>query len=441
MLALPLAKHAPPARPSASRGARRASPKPPLAAKLLSLLTASSDDAVAPESSAPVPTLHPDTTATHPKLRTVSGQPVQTYALGGNREVRQPADLAVAAREHGVNYFFAYSMRDDQIGDYLDGLARLCADPVHRKKIFVAVGMEDFTNHQGIVEHVEKCLARLGTDYVDAFFLEYVCRGDEEEAIDAIRWMRGPGGLVVGEGGRAGVDGPVRYVGCSTHDRCVGVKLLRSERRRGNEKEDATGTGTGAKSGRVGGDASDAAAAGDEVRASASGEGANDVDSEEASSPSSSSASASSDTSPSTLADLMRKADEDIAAMAPCELDFLMARYNMAHAKAEWRLFPLAQARDVPVVAFTSTRWNSLQRGHPRWDRDPPTTAECMAWAAGHDATQVVLNSPHSLDQLRGWVEGLARVGAGGMDQDARETWREYGELVYEEGADFETLY
>lgn len=438
MLALPLAKHAPRARPSAVRGARRASPPHPPAAKLLSLLTASSDDAVAPESSAPVPTLHPDTTATHPKLRTVSGQPVQTYALGGNREVRQPADLAIAAREHGVNYFFAYSMRDDQIGDYLDGLARLCADPVQRKKIFVAVGMEDFTNHQSIVEHVEKCLARLGTDYVDAFFLEYVCRGDEEAAVDAVRWMRGPGGLVVGEGGRAGVDGPVRYVGCSTHDRCVGVKLLRSERARGGEKESATGTGTKSERVEVEADASGESPTGDGTEASVSGEGANVVGSEDPATPSSSS---SPDASPETLADLMRKADEDIAAMAPCELDFLMARYNMAHAKAEWRLFPLAEARDVPVVAFTTTRWNSLQRGHPRWDRDPPTTAECMAWAAGHEATQVVLNSPYSLDQLRGWVEGLAGLGVEGMDQDARETWREYGELVYEESAAFETLY
>ena len=336
---------------------------------------------MAPESSAPVPTLHPDTTATHPKLRTVSGQPVQTYALGGNREVRQPADLAIAAREHGVNYFFAYSMRDDQIGDYLDGLARLCADPVQRKKIFVAVGMEDFTNHQSIVEHVEKCLARLGTDYVDAFFLEYVCRGDEEAAVDAVRWMRGRGDsswekeVARASTGQSDTSDAPRTIGAS------GSNSYEASAR-GGEKESATGTGTKSERVEVEADASGESPTGVGTEASASGEGANVVGSEDPATPSSSS---SPDASPETLADLMRKADEDIAAMAPCELDFLMARYNMAHAKAEWRLFPLAEARDVPVVAFTTTRWNSLQRGHPRWDRDPPTTAECMAWAAGHD--------------------------------------------------------
>ena len=137
----------------------------------------------------------------------------------------------------------------------------------------------------------------------------------------------------------------------------------------------------------------------------------------------------------------MRKADEDIAAMAPCELDFLMARYNMAHAKAEGVSF-LAEARDVLVVVYHHAMEFAAARIPAVGPGDPPTTAECMAWAAGHEATQVVLNSlVQSHDQLSGWVEGLASLGVEGMDQDARETWREYGELVYEESAAFETLY
>ena len=99
-----------------------------------------------------------------------------------------------------MNYFFAYSMDDDQIGDYLDGLAELCSDPMTRGKIFVAVGMEDFSNREAVTTHVEKCLSRLRTDYVDAFFLEYVCRGDEDAANETMGWMRGAGGLVVAEG-------------------------------------------------------------------------------------------------------------------------------------------------------------------------------------------------------------------------------------------------
>jgi hypothetical protein len=84
--------------------------------------------------------------ATHPKLRTVSGHPVCAFALGGNRETRQASDVVAEAYARGVNYFFAYSMDDATIGDYLDGLRKLCSDKKTRKKIFVAVGMEDFTD-------------------------------------------------------------------------------------------------------------------------------------------------------------------------------------------------------------------------------------------------------------------------------------------------------
>ena len=122
---------------------------------------------------------------------------MRAFALGGNRETRQRSDVVTEAYARGVNYFFAYSMDDASIGDYLDGLRVLCSDPRTRRRIFVAVGMEDFTDREKVTDHVAKCLARLGTDYVDAFYMEYVCRGDEDAAIDAVEWMRGEGGLVV----------------------------------------------------------------------------------------------------------------------------------------------------------------------------------------------------------------------------------------------------
>lgn len=369
-------------------------PGPKPLSALLSLLSASKDDAQKAEALDPATLAQVRIVASSPKLRTVNGDPVRAAGLGGNRNVRQPKALAPTARAHGVNYFFAYSMRDDQIGDYLDGLAELCSDPKMRKKIFVAVGTEDFTDREALTAHVERCLSRLGTSYIDAFFLEYVPRGAEAEAVETIRWMRNEGGLVVSEGGRAGVDGVIRYVGASTHDRCAGNRLLRSQRNGrgfiGEEPCEEEDEGE------------------EEERDDGDEKTATDLDFE------------------------------------PCELDFLMARYNMAHVKSERTLFPLATARDVPVVAFTTTRWNSLQKepAPDGWTEGaPPTTAECMRWAlAADDAVEVVLNSAPTTETLGAWCEDWAARGDGvAMGADEVAKWRRYGELVYEEDAPFET--
>ncbi len=37
-----------------------------------------------------------------------------------------------------------------------------------------------------------------------------------------------------------------------------------------------------------------------------------------------------------------------------------MHRYNMAHRGAEDRVLPAAVAFEIPVIAFTCTRWGSL---------------------------------------------------------------------------------
>jgi hypothetical protein len=54
--------------------------------------------------------LPPQLIASSKILRTASGEAVRSFALGGNRNVRQPRELVAAARAAGVNYFFAYSM-------------------------------------------------------------------------------------------------------------------------------------------------------------------------------------------------------------------------------------------------------------------------------------------------------------------------------------------
>lgn len=50
-------------------------------------------------------------------------------------------------------------------------------------------------------------------------------------------------------------------------------------------------------------------------------------------------------------------------------LDLLMVRYNAAHRGAETEVFPIAQARCLPVVVYTCLRWGALLQGTPD---DPP---------------------------------------------------------------------
>ena len=169
--------------------------------------------------------------ATHPKLRTVSGEPVRAFALGGNRETRQRSDVVTEAYARGVNYFFAYSM-DGDVHRRLPGRA---ARPLLRP----ADAAADLRRRghgglhgQGEGDGPRREVPRAARHGLRGRVLHGVrVPGDEDAAIDAVEWMRGEGGLVVADrpGARAGIDGPVRFVGCSTHDRCVGVKLLRSE--------------------------------------------------------------------------------------------------------------------------------------------------------------------------------------------------------------------
>jgi len=125
----------------------------------------------------------------------------------------------------------------------------------------VAWGTTDLA-HDDVAAHVQRCLRRLGTHYLDAFFLEYVRLGDEDVAVEALRWMRGASGLVGGTGGTestggtgAGAEvgagaagaGPVRFLGCSTHDRGVAMQLLGSERTSGDGNDGGGGGGGGSE--------------------------------------------------------------------------------------------------------------------------------------------------------------------------------------------------
>ena len=78
-------------------------PGPKPLSALLSLLSASKDDAQKAEALDPATLAQVRIVASSPKLRTVNGDPVRAAGLGGNRNVRQPKALAPTARAHGVN--------------------------------------------------------------------------------------------------------------------------------------------------------------------------------------------------------------------------------------------------------------------------------------------------------------------------------------------------
>lgn len=50
-------------------------------------------------------------------------------------------------------------------------------------------------------------------------------------------------------------------------------------------------------------------------------------------------------------------------------LDVLMLRYNAAHRGADTEVFPVTDARGMPVIAYTALRWGALTRPTPD---DPP---------------------------------------------------------------------
>ncbi|KAK3243999.1 hypothetical protein CYMTET_46373 [Cymbomonas tetramitiformis] len=266
------------------------------------------------------------------KLRTKSGLPVRSFGLGGNRNVWQSKEIVSKAWKAGINYFFCYSLNEHEIGDYLEGLRNLCSK--NRDDVYLTAGTMDFSP-SGIQMHFSRCLDRFETSYLDCFFLEYVEPGEVDSALEGLAYLE-----------KLKQQGLARNVGCTVHDRTVGMELVQSGR-----------------------------------------------------------------------------------------IDLLMARYNMAHTKAEEALFPAAVRHDVPIVAFTSTRWNTLQNGHEDWSEDLPEVGTCMSFALAPKAVQVVLNSTRTEAELTQLV-----LKAGKMEECEIAKWRKYGCLVYNAKSTFEMM-
>jgi aryl-alcohol dehydrogenase-like predicted oxidoreductase len=117
--------------------------------------------------------------------------------------------------------------------------------------------------------------------------------------------------------------------------------------------------------------------------------------------------------------------------------DLLMHRYNMAHRKAEEDVLPAAQSAEIPVIAFTCTRWGSLLKGHQDWQGQIPTAADCYRYALQHQAVNLALTASQTLTQLE---ENLKVLKNPKLSQTEKSLWQSYGDLIYGNGQDsFET--
>lgn len=117
-------------------------------------------------------------------------------------------------------------------------------------------------------------------------------------------------------------------------------------------------------------------------------------------------------------------------------LDAMMLRYNMAHRSAAERIsFPACSKADIPVLAFTTTRWNRLQDGHPDADASmrTPTTPQCLSFALASRTTpwpvEIALHSARDSNELEEAMACLSRNSA--ITQKEDKDWREYGDLKW----------
>jgi len=161
-------------------------------------------------------------------------------------------------------------------------------------------------------------------------------------------------------------------------------------------------------------------------------------------------------------------------------LDAIMLRYNMAHATAAEALsFPVCSLRSLPVLAFTTTRWNRLQEGHPDWptDKPVPTTPDCLEFAlrgkwdrdtrermttrttsttmmtststtmeddSGEWPIEIALHSARTVDELHEAMECLASPSCSAPSPEAEAKakaatlWRDYGALNWNDKDGFD---
>lgn len=118
-------------------------------------------------------------------------------------------------------------------------------------------------------------------------------------------------------------------------------------------------------------------------------------------------------------------------------VDALMIRYNAAHRGAEKEVFPVTDARGIPVIAYTALRWGALLQPTPD---DPPSftvpgAADWYRFALQSPSVAVTLAAPQSRSELE---QDLAVLRVGGpLSQPDYDCLIEHGQRVRRHAGSF----
>ncbi|WP_088893973.1 aldo/keto reductase [Leptolyngbya ohadii] len=259
-------------------------------------------------------------------LTTIQGNPVSRLGLATSY-LKESGCWSLAV-DSGINYLFFYALpKVELVQELKDTLA------AQRESVFVATGSES-RQPEHLREYFDPLRRSLGTNIIDAFFLEYVTPSEDPDLLQAAlielrSWQS---------------QGQLRYVGASSHNRSTALRLIEDK-----------------------------------------------------------------------------------------SLDVLMLRYNMAHRKIEADVLPAALEANLPIVAFTCTRWGSLLNGHPDWTGEIPTAADCYRYVLHHPAVQIALTGSATRQQL---TENLSVLKSLPLTPAELKEWQAYGDLVYGTGQD-----
>ena len=112
------------------------------------------------------------------------------------------------------------------------------------------------------------------------------------------------------------------------------------------------------------------------------------------------------------------------------KLDLLMVRYNAAHRGAERDVFPVTEARKIPVVTFTGLRWKALLKHTPEDPPGftPPSAVDCYRFCLANPSVAVALAAPGNRKELEQDLALLDDWRA--PDPDSNEALRAHGDRV-----------